>query len=146
MLKNIFEQRSDWAIVFLRLGIGIIFLIHGLGKLFAVGPAAAGIEGVAGFFTNIGVPSPVIFAWVVSLVETVGGLFVLLGVLTRYSALLLSIDMIVATLVVHLPNGFVVSSGGYEFTLVLLLGSVALLFTGAGSKLSLERKLLGKEV
>jgi putative oxidoreductase len=145
MLKNIFEERSNWAIVFLRLGIGIIFLIHGLGKLFSIGPAALGLETTAGFLTSIGVPAALFFAWVVALVETFGGLFVILGLLTRYSALLLTVDMIIAILLVHLPNGFVVANGGYEFALLLLLGSVALLFTGAGEKLSLERKLFERE-
>ena len=143
-LNKAFGKHSDWGVVFLRLGIGIVFLVHGLGKLLNIGPVALGITNTAGFFANIGIPAALFFAWVVALVETFGGLFVLVGLFTRISSILLVIDMLVAVLLVHLPKGFVVNNGGYEFALVLLLGAISLVLSGAGTKFVIENKLLGK--
>ena len=41
--------------------------------------------------------------------------------------------MVVAVVKVHLANGFNVATGGYEFALTLLLGSLALIFLGSGA-------------
>jgi len=137
VVDKLFIKYSEWSLIFLRLGVGFVFLMHGVGKLFAIGPFAAGISGTAGFFANVGIPGAVFFAWVVSLVETVGGLAILLGWFTRLSALLLSIDMVAAILVVHIPNGFYKTGG--ELPLLLLLAALTLLFAGAGKKLSIEK-------
>ena len=61
-------KHAEWAPVFLRLGVGIVFLVHGLGKLLAIGPAPLGLAGTAGFLASIGVPAAGFFAWVVALV------------------------------------------------------------------------------
>lgn len=129
----------------LRIGIGTIMTVHGLGKL-GIGPAATpeGIGGFAGFLVSLGVPLPSVAAWVVTMVELVGGLLLLVGLFVRYAAVLIAADMVVATLLVHLPNGFAVSDGGYEFTFLLALASISLVLSGPGV-LSLERALLGGE-
>jgi putative oxidoreductase len=145
MLNKIFGEYASWHLLFLRFGVGLIFLIHGLGKLFNVGPAASGISGLAGFFVSLGIPIAIFFAWVVALVEVFGGLFILLGLFTRYSAILLSVDMVVAILLVHLSKGFSIANGGYEFALLLLLGAITLFFSGAGKKWVLEKALFKKE-
>ncbi len=131
-LNKIFSKYSDWSLIFLRLGIGIVFLVHGVQKLLSV-------SGTAGFFAQLGIPAPLLFTWIVTLVEAVGGLFLIIGFLTRWSALLLSINILVAIFLVHLKNGFFAANGGYEFALVLLLGALALLFSGPGKKLALEK-------
>ena len=144
MLNKLLGKYAGWHLLFLRLGIGLIFFVHGLGKLFNVGPAAAGISGVAGFFVSLGIPAAMFFAWVVALVETFGGLFVLLGLFVRCSAIFLAVDIAVAMFLVHLPNGFSILNGGYEFTLLLLLGAISLFFSGAGGKWVLEKALFKK--
>src|SRR5215203_2013340 len=63
----------------------------------------------------------------------VGRVGPVLGLFTRVVAIPLAVDMLVATLTVHLPNGFfTVPNGGYEFTLVLLAASLALAVAGPG--------------
>ncbi len=133
------KKYASWSTLFLRLGVGIIFLIHGAGKLFNIGPTALGISGTADFFAGLGIPAALFFAWIVALVETLGGAALLLGIFTRYAALLLAIDMLTALLVFHLPKGFSILNGGYEFVLLLLLGNISLLLSGAGAKWNLEK-------
>lgn len=98
-----------------------------------------------GFLASLGVPSPTLFAWIVGIVELLGGLLLLAGLFTRYAAVLLATDMFVATWLVHLPNGFAVDTGGYEYTLVLMLVSIALVFSGPG-RLALEYAIFDREL
>lgn len=111
----------------LRIIVGIIFAIHGWQKI------SGGMEGVAGFLGSLSVPLPLFFAYVVTYVEFLGGIALILGIATRVAAQLLAINMVVALFLVHIPNGFFVSKGGYEFVLVLLAASVALSLTGPGA-------------
>lgn len=123
-----------------RLALGIIFVVSGVGKVFAVGPKASGIEAFAGTLAPLGIPLPTVAAWGVGLLELVGGVLLLIGLLTRLVAALLAVDMAVATALVHLPNGFVVSDGGYEYTLVLTLSALGLALSGPGV-ISVKRAL-----
>jgi putative oxidoreductase len=120
------------GLAFSRLALGIIFVVSGIGKVFAAGPKASGIEAFAGMLAQLGIPLPTLAAWGVGLLELVGGVFLLIGLLTRIVAALLAVDMAVATVLVHLPNGFVVTNGGYEYTLVLTLSAVGLALSGPG--------------
>ncbi|MEK6809465.1 MAG: DoxX family protein [Nanoarchaeota archaeon] len=140
MLDSIAKKYALWSTLFLRLGVGVIFLVHGVGKLLNIGPTALGISGTANFFVSLGIPAAIFFAVVVALVETFGGVALLLGIFTRYAALLLALDMLTALLVFHLPKGFSILNGGYEFVLLLLLANISLLLSGAGAKWNLGRK------
>jgi putative oxidoreductase len=115
----------------LRVVIGVVFLMHGLGKL--VGPpfAGVGIDGTIGFFTQLGIPMASVAAWGVGLVETLGGLALILGAGLPIVPLLLAIDMTVAVLALKfkLHKGF---AGGYELELTLLAGAVCLMLAGPG--------------
>jgi len=121
-------QTQQFGIAILRIMVGIVFTAHGAQKLFVLG-----IGAVTHMFHGLGIPWPHIAAIVVTLVEFVGGIALILGLLTRYAALLLAIDMAVAVGKVHLHNGFFLNKGGYEYALTLLAASVALALTGPGS-------------
>ncbi|MEK6900524.1 MAG: DoxX family protein [Nanoarchaeota archaeon] len=140
MLDKKLSKYAPWSIVALRLGVGIVFLVHGLGKLLNVGPSAMPIEGFASFLSSLGVPAASLLAWAVALVEALGGLAILVGFMTRYAALLLSAVMLVALGMVHLSKGFSAGKGGYEYVLMLLLACVSLLLSGPGQKLVLGKK------
>ena len=119
---------QGWGLTILRVVVGIVFFVHGLQKLFLMG-----FGGVAGMMEGLGVPAPGLFAIMLMLVELLGGLALILGFFTRIVAIPLAVDMLVATLTVHLPNGFfTIPNDGYEFTLVLLAASVALAVAGPG--------------
>ncbi|CAN5648717.1 DoxX family protein [soil metagenome] len=129
------------GITLMRVMVGIVFLVHGLQKLFI-----SGIGGTAGFFESLAIPLPTLAAVVVTLVEIVGGAALILGLATRWVAIPLAIDMLLATLLVHLPNGFsAIPNGGYEFTLLLLVANVSLVLAGAGA-LALDNLLSSRGV
>jgi len=134
MLESIFAPFSDWGLLILRLGMGIIFLAHGWPKL--PGGPMGGPAGFGGFLKQMGVPLPTFFAWVVALLETVGAALLILGLGTRLLAVLFAVDMLVAILVAKrgfMKVGFMAQQAtGWEFDFALLAGALALLFTGAG--------------
>lgn len=132
---------SEWSLALLRVVLGVIFLYHGYLKLFVPG----GFTGTVNFFTSIALPVPVYSALLVSVIEFAGGILLVLGVLSRWSAVLLLVDMLVAFFLVHLRNGFLVSKGGYEFVLVLIAGLVVVLASGAG-KLSVGSRLKSRHL
>ena len=139
MFTDIFKKYSDYGLISLRIGLGVVFLLHGIGKLLAVGPFAAGISGTAGFFTNVGIPAAMLFAWIVALVETFSGLAILGGFQTRLASLLVAVDMLIAFLVVHISNGFNVANGGGELVWALFFGAVTLMLLGPGKKWSVDK-------
>ena len=112
----------------LRVVVGIVFLMHGGQKLFQLG-----LHGVAGFFQMIHIPVPQVSSAVVTFVEFLGGAALVLGLLTRWAAILLALDMAGAIYFVHGSKGFFLQGGGYEFALTLLAANVALALAGPGS-------------
>jgi putative oxidoreductase len=120
------DARQGWGVAFLRVVVGIVFLAHGGQKLFVFGMA-----GTAGFMGQVGIPFPMLAAIVVMAVEFLGGLALVLGLFTRWAAIPLAFDMLVAILVVHLKAGFFLPNG-YEFAFTLLGASLALALLGSG--------------
>jgi putative oxidoreductase len=121
------EKLTNMGIALLRITVGVIFLAHGLQKLFSYG-----IEGVAGGFAQMGIPLPYASAVLVSGVEFVGGLALVLGLGTRLLALPLAINMLGAILMVHSKGGFF-APAGIEFPLALFAANAALVLTGSGA-------------
>lgn len=89
-----------------------------------------GIEGTIGFFENIGIPLPAFSAWLVAIVEFVGGILVLIGFYTRIPAILLGIIMIVAMITVKFEAGW--GGEGWTYDLLLLIMCISLLISGDG--------------
>lgn len=126
MAKNNFSQ---WSLTLLRLALGVIMAYHGYLKLFVPG----GFKGTIEFFASVGIPLAPYSALVASAAEFAGGIFLILGVITRLTTLALLFEMLVALFTVHIKNGLLVSSGGYEFVLLILAALVVLLANGPGS-------------
>lgn len=122
----------DIAMLVLRVGIGTIFVAHGLQKLFGWwgGP---GWEGFKGFIAYLG-PKPTVFWASISLVaELGGGLALIAGLLVPLAAAGLVAQTIVILVKVHWPNGFWSPQGGIEFPLAFLVGAFAVQVLGPGS-------------
>ena len=118
---------QSWGVTLLRLIVGIVFMMHGGEKLFVYG-----IHGVVGYFGSIGVPSPALFAPVVTAVEFLGGAAMILGLATRWVAVLLAIDIIGVILAAKLSGGFF-APAGFEYELTLMVANLSLLLTGPGA-------------
>lgn len=132
------SSNRSWGITVLRVAVGIVFLMHGIQKLFSIG-----VPGVEGFMGSLGIPFPRFFGVVLTLVELFAGASLILGVATRLAALLLAFDMLVAILKVHLKNGFFLPNG-VEFALTLLAANLCLLLVGAGAA-SVDGALWGEK-
>ena len=132
----------ELAALVIRFALGIVFVAHGAMKLFSVG-----VVGVGQFMGSLGVPAPFAAGVLISVLEFGGGLLLILGLFTRWAALLFAIEMFFAWVLVHAQNGFFITPGayGYEFVLTLLLVSIGVFFHGAGL-FSLEKAVFGHEL
>ena len=117
----------------IRILAGILFIAHGVPKLADPGMTQ-------GFFGNIGLPPEL--AIPIGLLEVIGGFALLVAVVTRIASILFIIEMIGATIVAKLPDGFV---GGFELELLLIFVAISLLLTGPG-KISVEYNILKREI
>ena len=130
-------SKNEVGALILRVILGITFFVHGFVKF------QGGIENQAGWFASIGLPG--FLAYVVAIIELVGGFALIIGLGTRIISLLLAIIMAGAIITVKLPLGFLGNGqmAGYELDVVLL--AMAAYLAIAGSKMfSLDHVFFGK--
>ena len=110
-----------------RLAFGSVLLAHGLLKVMVFT-----VPGTVEFFASLGLPA--IVANLTIFGEIFGGAAIILGLYTRLAALL-SLPILLSALWVHSGNGWLFSNegGGWEFTLVLAVMTVAVTLQGSGS-------------
>jgi putative oxidoreductase len=125
---SIWNRNQPWGLTVLRVVTGIVFFMHGWQKI-----TMFGIAGFTGFLTQLGIPGASLAAVIVIALELLGGLALILGIGTRFVAIPLAINMLVALFTVHLANGFFASDNGYELVLLLFAASVALAIGGSGA-------------
>lgn len=115
------------APVIARLILGVIMVSHGWIKVVS-GPIAFG-EALA----SLGVPAPLLFGYLVTFLEFLGGIALIVGLLTRIVALLLTINMIGAIALVKVNVGLIGAEGaGAELDLALIAGFLTLALLGPG--------------
>ena len=136
-LKKLMHTDAGWGITALRIVTGIVFIGHGAPKFGWMGDRT--FDGTVEFIASLGIPVPMVGAFLVSMFEAVGGAFLVIGLLTRFWSAGLAFAMLVATVLVHLPNGMF-GEGGYQWSLLLMVCSLALMTEGAG-KASLDQAL-----
>jgi putative oxidoreductase len=105
----------------LRAAIGVIFIVHGSGKF---------NPGFAGFLTGpLGMPPEMQIP--IALAELIPGILLIVGVLTRISASLISIIMLGA--IFHVKKAAnLTGEGAYELDLILLAGALVIIAAGPG--------------
>jgi putative oxidoreductase len=117
----------DVSLLLVRIAVGVIFAAHGAQKLFGVwdGPGLAAI--VAAPPEGMG---PI--GYLVTIGEFFGGLGLVFGFLTRFSAASLIVIMIGAIAMVHGKSGFFQQNGGFEYNLALIGLLLPTLLAGPG--------------
>jgi putative oxidoreductase len=128
-----FQKLIHYGPLPLRILAGITFIAHGL-------PKFENVAETQGFFGSVGIPPEL--AVPIGLLEVIGSIFLLVGVVTRITSTLFIVDMIGAILIVKLSKGFV---GGYELDLLLIAISLSLILTGPG-RISIEWDILKREL
>ena len=122
----------------LRVVTGFLFAAHGWQKF-----NEFTIAGTQAAFAQMGVPAANLVAPVIATLELVGGIALILGVLTRVFAALLAVDMLGALFLVHAPAGIFAATGGYELVLILAAAALVVALVGAG-KVSVDKALFGR--
>ena len=122
----------DVGILLLRMTVGLVLAAHGSQKVFGWF-GGYGPDGTGQFMEALGFRPGRRHALVAGFVELVGGLLLALGFLTPLAAALIVSVMVVAAVTVHWKKGFFITSGGYEYTLVLGVAALSVAFTGPGA-------------
>jgi len=140
----------SWSHALVRLALGVVFVAHGSQKVFGwVG--GPGLKATIQMFQQY-MKVPPAATVTAALIELLGGLAMLLGLLARPAALGLIVVMLVAIVKVHGRHGFFINfSGtpgkghGFEFNFVLIAMALSILLGGAGA-FSIDRVLwLGRQ-
>jgi putative oxidoreductase len=125
--------RHDWISTVARVFCGLVFIMHGYPKIM-------NLAGTSMFFSeNFGVPG-----WLaipIAILEFFGGILLVAGFATRIVSALFIFEMIGAMLFVHLPHGWDVFRGGFEFNLALVILLLTVVLLGPGP-LSVDAAIL----
>ena len=119
-LSRTFHNQS-LGLLLIRLAAGAVFFMHGWSKIH-------NFAGVTGMMQHLGVFAPGFMGPFVAWVEVIGGLMLILGIVTRVAAVALAIDMIAAIFLTGIGRGW----GPHELEIVLLAASLGIALTGSG--------------
>ena len=137
-LTRTLAKLQPWGLLLVRLAVGVSMTFHGFEKLIPPGGLQrahpmAGFDYFARFVVSLGLPGWL--AYLSILTEFLGGLLLVLGLLTRFCAFMIAGNMVVALVTVNLHKGY----GGSEYTLALIAMALLLVTTGSGA-LALDRR------
>ena len=122
-MTKFLDRLQPLALLVLRLALATVMIAHGSQKVFG------GMPRHALLVSSIGLPAWL--AYLSAAAEFGGGILVLLGVLTRFAALAIAIDLMVAIVKIHFKAGLR-GPGGFEFPMSVVAIAFALIFFGAG--------------
>jgi len=131
--RVLFSYPKNLVILMARWLIAYGFAVPALAKI-------NNLEGTIVWFEEIYIPFPVLAAYLVSSIETLGIILLILGLFTRYISVLLACVMLGAILFVHLQHGFPAANNGLEIPLYYFLFLMIFSSYGAG-KYSLDHLL-----
>jgi putative oxidoreductase len=112
---------SDLAYWGIRASVGVIFLVYGIQKFDPMWQ-----EILLGF----GLPAELQIP--VALAETIGGIMLIAGVMTRITGAIFSIILVDAIFHIRWENGFFIAQGGWDYDLALLTMVLYMLVMGPG--------------
>lgn len=130
---------SRYGPTVLRIILGVIFVMNGYLALFVLEPA-----GAASLFTVIGLPLGEALAWYLIVAHVVGGLMMIVGLKTRWAAIINVPVILIALVRIHVYQGFFMTgiveavggrarAVGLEYPLLVLAATAALALLGGGA-------------
>ena len=128
---------DDIALLLARIALGVILIAHGWQKF-----SEWTLAGTAAAFADMGIPAPSVTSVIAASAELVGGVLLLVGLLTPVVAILNVLVQLAAFALVHVQVGLCIENGGYELVLALAAGLLLLAVRGAG-KFSIDALLPG---
>jgi len=131
-VKSLYANMERWrphALSVLRIVVALLFLEHGLSKVFGFPTPGPHLQGL------------LIFA---AFLETVGSLLLLLGIYTRIVAFVLSGQMAVAYFMAHAPRGFFPLVNGGQGAILFCFVFLYIAFAGGGAS-SVDRVMLKQD-
>ncbi len=146
MFKILYNTDDNLAGFIARIVLGIVILPHGLQKLLGMF-GGGGFTKTVEFFTSTGMPS--ILAILIIVGESFGAISLILGFLARFSAAAITVIMLGAIFMVHLPNGFFMNwfgnqqGEGFEFHILAIGLGLVVMIIGAG-RFSIDRSISDK--
>ncbi len=119
-VNNITAVWAPRVLSLLRIAAALLFIEHGTQKLFGFPPSAH--------------PAPAVFSllWIAAILESIGGILLLLGLFTRPVAFLLSGEMAVAYWIYHAPNNFFPANNGGDAAILFCFVFLYIAFAGGG--------------
>jgi putative oxidoreductase len=141
-LAGIYAALDSYSWPLIRVATGLFFVPHGMQKLF--GAWGGDLTKTAEGFAKQGLEPAMFWATYIGCLEFLGGILLVIGLLTRPVAALFAGFMAVAAFHVHLKIGWFWTGRGMEVPLYLLLVCLAILIRGGGV-LSVDR-MLGREI
>jgi len=128
------QQSLDVGILILRVGIGLLFIMHGWPKLIG-GPE--GWAGLGGSMSVLGINfAPAFWGFMAAIAEFFGGILLIIGLFVQPASFFMFFTMFVATIVKMQsdePLGFLGAIKQASHPLALAIVFLALMFIGAGS-------------
>jgi putative oxidoreductase len=128
-LKRLFFHAENYSSLMLNVGLMVMRVGFGLTMAFAHGLGKIPPkDGFIGYLSSMGLPAPLAMGWMAGLSELVGGLFIAIGLATRWSAASLTVTMAVAFFMAHGADPFQKK----ELSLMYMITFLVLFLTGPG--------------
>lgn len=129
-MKEVLVEGANWGLLFIRLGLGLVFLIHGYPKMSGRwGNVKGSRDSLAKSISRLRLPCPYYLAILVGTIEFLGGGMLILGFWTRWAAMVLVVIMLVASGRNLAEKGFI---GSADFPFCLFTTLLGLIFLGSG--------------
>ncbi|MGH1568835.1 MAG: DoxX family protein [Nitrosopumilus sp.] len=116
--ENVLHDITHWGI---SASIGVIFIVHSLKKF---------DPSWQEWLASIGIPPEMQLP--IALAEFIGGILLLVGILTRVTGMIFAVILLGAIFHIRWENGFFISQGGWEWDLVMLAAVLVIIVTGPG--------------
>ena len=125
MIKS---STAPYAILLLRVSLGVMFLAHVALKIFVFT-----VPGFVGYFGSLGLPAIVAYGTIA--LELLGGIALILGIYVSWVALPLAIEVLGTIVLVHGANGWLFTNkgGGWEYPAFWTVGLIVLYLLGDGA-------------